>query len=101
MAIPQLHGASYQVAAPAFQTIPPTYALGPAGNARMRRGSRFGGKEIELKFALDPAVVAVLKRHPLFATQRPSVKRFVSVYFDTDDHDLRRNGMSLRLRKGG
>lgn len=59
--------------------------------------------EIELKLELDPSDATRIKRH--LSRQTKSTKRarqkLVSVYFDTPDLRLRRNGLSLRVRRAG
>jgi triphosphatase len=61
-------------------------------------------KEIELKLAVSPADVAALKVHPTFAELLSSPVRtedLTSVYFDTDQRDLRARGVTLRVRRKG
>src|SRR5471030_2570346 len=61
-------------------------------------------KEIELKLAVSPADVAALKVHPTFAELLSSPVRtedLTSVYFDTDQRDLRERGVTLRVRRKG
>ncbi len=60
--------------------------------------------ETELKLAIAPEGAARLSRHPLLRALRrgPSRKaRLTSTYFDTDDLDLLRSGVVLRLRRDG
>jgi triphosphatase len=57
-----------------------------------------GAMELELKFALEPGDVAKLKGHRLLAWIQPTIKSYVSTYFDTADHALGKAGLSLRLR---
>jgi inorganic triphosphatase YgiF len=54
--------------------------------------------ETELKFELGPTDLRRLAKHPAFQ-QEPRVRRLVSTYFDTPDCDLRKAGLSLRVRK--
>tara|TARA_R110002110_G_scaffold156564_7_gene351694 strand:+ start:1361 stop:2917 length:1557 start_codon:yes stop_codon:yes gene_type:complete len=61
-------------------------------------------REIELKGTIRPEhldqvndLPAITKR----AVGRARSRRLVTVYFDTPDHDLRRQGLSLRVRKVG
>lgn len=56
--------------------------------------------EIELKFELDPAALNALKRHPSLAG-RGKAKTLNAVYYDTPELDLRRLGLTLRVRKSG
>ena len=55
-------------------------------------------KEVEIKLELPPASLRALKKVPLFKTP-PGHTREVSVYFDTDKHKLRKNGLMLRVRR--
>ncbi len=62
------------------------------------------GLETELKLHLAPKHLQLLKRHPwlrsLSATRARTFKLY-SIYYDTADLDLHRQGMALRLRKTG
>jgi inorganic triphosphatase YgiF len=55
--------------------------------------------ETELKFELRSADLRRLENHPAFQ-QEPRVRRLVSTYFDTPGFELRRAGLSLRVREG-
>ena len=55
-------------------------------------------KEVEVKLELPPASLRALKKVPLFK-RRPKHTSEVSVYFDTDKHKLRKNGLMLRVRQ--
>lgn len=60
--------------------------------------------ETELKLHLDPAHLALLKRHPLLralSLQRARTVRLYSVYYDTPGLKLKRHAMALRLRRIG
>ncbi len=60
--------------------------------------------ETELKLALAPEAAARLARHPLLKALRraPSRKTHLSsTYYDTDELDLARAGVALRLRRDG
>ena len=60
--------------------------------------------EIELKLALEPDAVALLRRHPLLAhyrQRRPRSAWLENRYFDTPALDLHRQGLELRLRREG
>ena len=59
--------------------------------------------EVELKLELPPAAVPQLRKLPLIRAIEASAKRFtqVSVYFDTDKQKLRRQGLTLRVRRIG
>ncbi len=60
-------------------------------------------KELEVKLELAPASLPVLKKLPLLRTLKLAPRRTteVSVYFDTDKHKLRKNGVILRVRRVG
>jgi triphosphatase len=55
---------------------------------------------IEVKLELPPASLRLLKKVPLFKTPSKQTRE-VSVYFDTDKHKLRKNGLMLRVRRVG
>ena len=55
--------------------------------------------EVELKFAVDRASRARLARCPPLAGVRPVRRRVWTLYFDTPDGEIARNGMALRLRR--
>ena len=59
------------------------------------------GKETELKFRLPARSMATLAkgRVPGLTGGRPERARFVSTYFDTAKHKLKRHGLSLRVRE--
>jgi triphosphatase len=60
--------------------------------------------EIELKLAIAPDDARRLARLPLIrttATGRPVTRKMHSVYYDTPEHDLKRAGAGLRLRREG
>ena len=54
--------------------------------------------EIELKLTLWPSDSDLLVTSEAWAPQ--PAQSLVSTYFDTPDHSLRKNGLSLRLRAG-
>ena len=58
-------------------------------------------KEVELKFELAPKGVRRLKHLPLLHGLPPRDETEVSVYFDTPKHKLRKNGLTLRVRRIG
>lgn len=60
-------------------------------------------REIELKFEVDPAKVAGLRRRVAraFALGVGTPRPLVSVYYDTGKHALRRRGLSFRVRQDG
>jgi inorganic triphosphatase YgiF len=55
-------------------------------------------REIELKLEFDPADVARMRAHPLLAATNGQRKTLHSTYYDTADLDLRKAGVSLRVR---
>lgn len=60
--------------------------------------------ETELKLDVEPADLRRLRRHPrlrALAHGRASTRRVLSIYFDTEDLDLARAGLGLRLRRTG
>jgi inorganic triphosphatase YgiF len=56
-------------------------------------------REVELKLDLSSSAAAQLREHPLLTNGR--TKHQLSVYFDTPGGDLRRAGVSLRVRRSG
>ena len=61
-------------------------------------------REIELKATIGPGQLEKVKDLPAIKKRtvgRARSKKLVTVYFDTPDHELRRQGLSLRVRKVG
>jgi triphosphatase len=60
-------------------------------------------RELEIKLKLPPASVGRVKKIPFIQALKASPKRTteVSVYFDTNKHKLRKNGLMLRVRRIG
>ena len=56
-------------------------------------------REIELKFAIDPDSRARLVGSPLLAGATPTRRRMAGMYFDSDEQELRRHRMTLRMRR--
>jgi inorganic triphosphatase YgiF len=71
------------------------YEIADAGNRA------HATKGLEIKLALDAASLPALKEIPLLRALRPTARRAteVSVYFDTETHKLRKNGVMLRVRR--
>lgn len=60
--------------------------------------------ETELKLRLPPECVLQLQRNPLLKSlsiSRPITQKLYSVYYDTPHLDLKRYGVTLRLRRSG
>jgi inorganic triphosphatase YgiF len=57
-------------------------------------------REVELKLDLSPEVADVVEAADLLAGE-VSEEALRATYFDTSDHDLHRNGLSLRIRRSG
>ena len=62
-----------------------------------------GQTEIQLKLAVTRENIALLKTHPDFADafHDPTHETLRSIYFDSDDRSLRKNGLTLRVRRVG
>jgi|GEM_PF-5815041 len=66
------------------------------------RDEYLAGREFELKFEVDDAQLRRLRSKRVLdqiAVGRASNKKLRSIYFDTADHSLRANGLSLRVRR--
>jgi triphosphatase len=59
------------------------------------------GTETELKFEVAPQDLRKLKTAPALHRKPPKEENLISVYFDTPQHKLARNGVSLRVRHNG
>lgn len=60
--------------------------------------------EVELKLLIDPTDIPKLRRHPLLKTlcsSGPKTRKLSSTYFDTDEFDLKNQGVALRVRRSG
>lgn len=58
-------------------------------------------EEIELKLAVTATEALRLRRSPLLAGRRPVRHRLHSIYYDTPDFRLLRQGVALRVRRVG
>src|SRR5512139_331763 len=59
-------------------------------------------KEVELKLQVPRECLQDLRAHPSFhefLNVPPREETLVSTYFDSDNFDLRQNGISLRIRQ--
>ena len=59
------------------------------------------GREIELKFDIEPGVAGRIARSEALASTTGDRTRYETLYFDTADGALRRAGFSLRIRRSG
>jgi inorganic triphosphatase YgiF len=66
----------------------------------MKRPPRKNG-EVELKFELDRRAAGKIRGHELLAEGDPETRAQSSVYFDSDDGEVRKAGYSLRVRRIG
>jgi triphosphatase len=57
--------------------------------------------EVELKFDVEPASVGPIRATPVLTAAAARTHHYESLYFDTKDGALRRNGVSLRVRRAG
>lgn len=64
-----------------------------------------GAMEVEIKLACGAHHARALLKHPVISQLAPNAhptrNKLINVYFDTDDHELRRQKMALRLRRIG
>ena len=74
----------------------------PKGSRKTGRDT-LAGREIELKFLLDPKALGELKAVPLIGRSLAAAKlgKLITTYFDTEDHRLEKAGLTMRLRKAG
>ena len=66
-----------------------------------RRPEGKRNEEHELKFALPASALDRLQEAGVLRGLKPASKRLRTVYYDTPDHLLHREGYSLRLRHAG
>lgn len=65
------------------------------------RTSRKAPHEIELKLELPPEAAQRIRRHPLLKPLERETACLEATYFDTPEHELRKGGYSLRVRRNG
>src|SRR5262245_44038832 len=56
-------------------------------------------RETELKLDVESSLLSRLEAHPLLAQSEARSQLLPSVYFDTENFDLRDAGLSLRVRQ--
>ena len=76
------------------------------GATRVGRGAsnatpQQAGLEVELKLGVATEHLDILKNHPLFRNRRSGRGELISIYLDTKDRALHRQGLSFRLRRKG
>lgn len=78
-------------------------AMGSSKKARNRLADRSEApREVELKLEIAAGAVGRLLDHPLVAKAQPDPDQsghLSAIYFDTPDLDLRKSGLSLRIRR--
>ena len=66
------------------------------------RPSTQADRETEIKFSADPADLKRVLESPLFASASEVRNQLLrTIYFDTSESDLRKEGIALRIRKPG
>lgn len=58
-------------------------------------------REVELKLRIRPEDIALLQGAPLLGRGKPTTRQLETVYFDTDDLSLRKQAVTLRVRRQG
>ncbi len=58
-------------------------------------------REVELKLEVEPRHVGALRKHPLLRKSTKPPKLTHSIYFDTPDKKLQKQGVTLRVRRSG
>lgn len=75
-------------------------AAGPASLVKPQASTKPPPREIEVKFRADArAIEAVLAAPMLKGATAGTARELISTYFDTEGQDLRRAGMTLRVRR--
>jgi inorganic triphosphatase YgiF len=89
---------------PGADTPPPDFRPSPCVRRPAAQGTAAPAAEIELKLALFPGDIERLLRLPVVKESsrgRPRPHALHSVYYDTSEQHLRRDGVALRLRRDG
>jgi len=82
----------------------PSRSEATTGEISVPPGAAAPGSEIELKLLVDADRLADFNAAPVIATNarnKGTRKHLKSVYYDTPEWTLRRNGLSLRVRQSG
>ena len=82
----------------------PSQDAEPATEPVRSSAAAHGAGEIELKLLVDADRMAHFNAAPVIAINarnKGTRKRLKSVYYDTPERTLRRNGLSLRVRQSG
>lgn len=59
-------------------------------------------REVEVKFCANAEVIQTVAASPLLKVAVAGAPReLISIYYDTEEQDLRRSGLSLRIRRSG
>ena len=58
-------------------------------------------REVELKLRIRPEDIALLQGAPLLGRGKPTTRQLETVYFDTADLSLRKQAVTLRVRRQG
>jgi triphosphatase len=83
---------------------PPQQQNESAAGVALPGGAAISGAEIELKLLVDPGQLAELENAPIIvanARNKGTRRHLKSVYYDTPERMLWRNGLTLRVRQSG
>jgi inorganic triphosphatase YgiF len=71
--------------------------------SRKIKPDALAGREIELKFLIDPRDLEGLAKLPVIGRSLAQAKsaKLITTYFDTEDRRLEKSGLTMRLRKIG